>query len=69
MRFATMRQRKVFPFIAQSAFFVFSSPSQILRSFSRHEKRTLSNERKYFTLTHSCKTPIRLFKAASTLDI
>jgi hypothetical protein len=33
-RFATMRQRKVFPFIAQSAFFVFSSPSQILRSFS-----------------------------------
>ncbi|KAJ5479145.1 hypothetical protein N7530_004654 [Penicillium desertorum] len=33
-RFATMRQREVFPFVAQSAFFVFSSPSQILRSFS-----------------------------------
>ncbi|KOS46401.1 hypothetical protein ACN38_g2635 [Penicillium nordicum] len=33
-RFATLRQREVFPFVAQSAFFVFSSPSQILRSFS-----------------------------------
>ncbi|KAJ5835581.1 hypothetical protein N7447_001607 [Penicillium robsamsonii] len=32
-RFATLRQREVFPFVAQSAFFVFSSPSQILRSF------------------------------------
>ncbi|KAJ5399693.1 hypothetical protein N7465_010182 [Penicillium sp. CMV-2018d] len=32
-RFATLRQREVFPFVAQSAFYVFSSPSQILRSF------------------------------------
>ncbi|KAJ5959672.1 uncharacterized protein N7479_006822 [Penicillium vulpinum] len=32
-RFATLRQREVFPFVAQSTFFVFSSPSQILRSF------------------------------------
>ncbi|CAI7657545.1 unnamed protein product [Penicillium glandicola] len=32
-RFATLRQREVFPFVAQSAFFVFSSPSHILRSF------------------------------------
>ncbi|KAJ5550555.1 hypothetical protein N7535_001502 [Penicillium sp. DV-2018c] len=32
---ATLRQREAFPFVAQSAFYVFSSPSQILRSFSR----------------------------------
>ncbi|KAJ5499157.1 hypothetical protein N7453_008208 [Penicillium expansum] len=32
--FATLRQREVFPFVAQSAFFVFSNPSQILRSFN-----------------------------------
>ncbi|KAF9247996.1 hypothetical protein DTO027I6_6230 [Penicillium roqueforti] len=32
--FATLRQREVFPFVAQSVFFVFSSPNQILRSFS-----------------------------------
>ncbi|KAJ5129710.1 uncharacterized protein N7515_005749 [Penicillium bovifimosum] len=32
---ATIRQREAFPFVAQSAFYVFSSPSQILRSFSR----------------------------------
>lgn len=32
-RFATSQQRQVFPFIAQSVFFVFSSARQILRSF------------------------------------
>ncbi|KAJ5773331.1 hypothetical protein N7457_008227 [Penicillium paradoxum] len=33
-RFATLHQREAFPFVAQSAFFVLSSPHQILRSFS-----------------------------------
>ncbi|KAJ5452806.1 hypothetical protein N7445_000989 [Penicillium cf. griseofulvum] len=37
-RFATLRQREVFPFVAQSAFFVFSSPNQILRSFGSESK-------------------------------
>lgn len=32
--FATLHQREAFPFIAQSAFFVFSNPSRILSSFS-----------------------------------
>ncbi|CAG8931182.1 unnamed protein product [Penicillium salamii] len=32
-RFATLRQREAFPFIAQSTFYVLSSPQQILRSF------------------------------------
>jgi hypothetical protein len=32
---ATPRQRQVFPFVAQSAYFVFSSTGQILRSFGR----------------------------------
>lgn len=34
-KFATPRQRQVFPFIAQSAYFIFSSTGQILRSFGR----------------------------------
>lgn len=34
-KFATPRQRLVFPFVAQSAYFVFSSTGQILRSFGR----------------------------------
>jgi hypothetical protein len=33
-RIATLSQREAFPFVAQSVFYVFSSPSQILRSFS-----------------------------------
>ncbi|KAJ5105394.1 hypothetical protein NUU61_002741 [Penicillium alfredii] len=32
-RYATLRQREVFPFIAQSVFFVFSSTKEILHSF------------------------------------
>ncbi|KAJ5354517.1 hypothetical protein N7541_005561 [Penicillium brevicompactum] len=32
-RFATLRQREVFPYIAQSTFFVLSSPRQLLLSF------------------------------------
>ncbi|OQE46145.1 hypothetical protein PENCOP_c001G07183 [Penicillium coprophilum] len=36
--FASLRQREVFPFVAQSAFFVFSSPSQILHSFGSESK-------------------------------
>jgi hypothetical protein len=32
---ATPRQRQVFPFVAQSAYFIFSSTGQILRSFGR----------------------------------
>lgn len=32
-RFATLRQREAFPFIAQSTFFVMSSPRQLLLSF------------------------------------
>ncbi|CAG7928151.1 unnamed protein product [Penicillium olsonii] len=32
-RFSTLRQREAFPFIAQSTFFVLSSPQHILRSF------------------------------------
>ncbi|KAJ5168843.1 uncharacterized protein N7482_004437 [Penicillium canariense] len=34
-RFATPRQRQVFPFVAQSVYFVFSSTRQILRSFGK----------------------------------
>ncbi|KAJ5380972.1 uncharacterized protein N7496_003400 [Penicillium cataractarum] len=34
-KFATSRQRQVFPFIAQSAYFIFSSTGQILQSFGR----------------------------------
>jgi hypothetical protein len=34
-KFATPRQRQVFPFIAQSAYFIFSSTGHILRSFGR----------------------------------
>ncbi|KAJ5595203.1 uncharacterized protein N7459_001411 [Penicillium hispanicum] len=34
-RFATPRQRQVFPFVAQSVFFVFSNARQILRSFGK----------------------------------
>lgn len=34
-RFATSQQRQVFPFIAQSVFFVFSSARHILRSFGK----------------------------------
>ncbi|CAI7581667.1 unnamed protein product [Penicillium palitans] len=40
-RFSTLRQREVFPFVAQSAFFVFSSPNQILRSFSSESTDTI----------------------------
>jgi hypothetical protein len=35
-RFATLRQRQVFPFVAQSVFFVFSNAKQMLLSFGKH---------------------------------
>lgn len=41
-QFATSRQRQVFPFVAQSVFYVFSSAGQILRSFELPSKAATS---------------------------
>ncbi|KAJ5221132.1 uncharacterized protein N7469_010019 [Penicillium citrinum] len=44
-KFATLRQRQAFPFIAQSTFFIFSSAKHILHSFRREALDSKTQER------------------------
>ncbi|KAJ5089849.1 hypothetical protein N7532_008533 [Penicillium argentinense] len=50
-RFATLRQRQVFPFVAQSTFFILSSAKHILHSFRRDVLISKSSDQ---GLTNSC---------------
>ncbi|EKV06368.1 hypothetical protein PDIG_70620 [Penicillium digitatum PHI26] len=61
-RFATLRQREAFPFVAQSAFFVFSNPSQILRSFSSESTDTIGTTFKRLDVASLRLSLQRLFR-------
>ncbi|KAJ5316700.1 hypothetical protein PENANT_c016G07355 [Penicillium antarcticum] len=75
-RYATLKQREAFPFVAQSTFFVLSSPRQILRSFGKEQTDILEANRLDVTSVHTslqrlfslCPWDIALHSLWSSLD-
>jgi hypothetical protein len=74
--FATLKQREAFPFVAQSTFFILSSPRQILRSFVKEQTDILEANRLDVTSLHTslqrlfslCPWDIALHSLWSSLD-
>ncbi|KAJ6070088.1 hypothetical protein N7499_011975 [Penicillium canescens] len=75
-RFATLKQREAFPFVAQSTFFVLSSPRQILCSFGKEQTDVLVANRLDMACLHTslqrlfslCPWDIALHSLWSSLD-